>query len=44
MTMTNSGTVEFKMAASALSTDCSAQVISVNGRAMLTQAMTRRWP
>ena len=32
------------IAASALSTDCSAQVMSVNGMAMLMTAMTSRWP
>ena len=44
MTITNSGTVAFRIAARALSTDCSAQVISAKGIVMLTSAMTRRWP
>ena len=44
MTMTISGTVELRMAASALSTDCSAQVMSPNGMTMLMTAMTTRCP
>ena len=44
MTMTNNGTLAAMIAARALSTDCSAQVMSVNGIAMLMQAMTSRCP
>ena len=42
MTSTKSGTVEFRIAASALSTDCSAQVIRANGIAMLMMLITSR--
>ncbi len=44
MTSTNSGTVALMIAARALSTDCSAQVMSVNGMVMLMTAITSRWP
>src|SRR6185503_19438246 len=43
-TITNSGTVALRMAASALSTDCSAQVIRANGIVMLMMLITIRWP
>ena len=42
ITITSSGTVELRIAASALSTDCSAHVISANGMVMLTTLMTMR--
>ena len=35
---------ELRIAASALSTDCSAQVMSANGIVMLMMAITTRWP
>ena len=44
MTITINGTVALRIAASALSTDCSAQVIRANGIVMLISAMTTRWP
>ena len=44
MTITNNGTVALRIAASALSTDCSAQVIRANGIVMLISAMTTRCP
>src|SRR4029078_367275 len=44
MTSTNSGTVELRIAASALSTDCSAHVINANGIVMLMIAITSKVP
>ena len=43
-TITNNGTVELSIAASALSTDCSAHVIRANGIVMLMMLITIRCP
>jgi hypothetical protein len=43
-TITKSGTVALRIAASAESIDCSPHVIRKNGRTMLTTLITSRWP